>query len=106
MMFSWCKRQRSGGLTMLVVTDVEKHFAGVTAVAGVSFAVGMGEIVSMIGPNGAGKTTVFNMITGFYKPDKGSVLFDGAELAADCRRTRSPGSAWRGPFRISKSSAR
>lgn len=65
---------------MLVVKDVEKHFAGVTAVAGVSFAVAKGEIVSIIGPNGAGKTTVFNMITGFYKPDNGSVLFESNEL--------------------------
>jgi branched-chain amino acid transport system ATP-binding protein len=65
---------------MLVVTDIEKHFAGVAAVAGVSFSVAQGEIVSVIGPNGAGKTTVFNMITGFYKPDAGSILFEGKEL--------------------------
>ena len=45
------------------------------------FQVEEGQIVSVIGPNGAGKTTLFNMITGFYHPDRGTISFDGQELA-------------------------
>ena len=65
---------------MLEVTGLGKNFAGVTAVADFGFGVAEGEIVSLIGPNGAGKTSVFNMITGFYAADKGSVRFGGQEL--------------------------
>jgi branched-chain amino acid transport system ATP-binding protein len=45
-----------------------------------SFSVGEGETVALIGPNGAGKTTSFNLITGYYRPDAGSVLAFGREL--------------------------
>ncbi|MCB1463634.1 MAG: ABC transporter ATP-binding protein [Nitratireductor sp.] len=65
---------------MLKVSDLAKSFAGVKAVAGVSFEIAKGEILSMIGPNGAGKTSAFNMITGFYAPDAGSIVFEGREL--------------------------
>ena len=47
---------------------------------GISFRVAEGETVSIIGPNGAGKTTVFNLITGFYRADRGSVRFFGKEI--------------------------
>jgi branched-chain amino acid transport system ATP-binding protein len=50
------------------------------AVAGVDLVIERGEIMGMIGPNGAGKTTVFNLLTGIYKPDKGTVVFDGRNL--------------------------
>ncbi len=65
---------------MLLVEGVDKRFAGLTAVAGVGFAVARGEVVSIIGPNGAGKTSVFNMITGFYAADAGSIRFQDTEL--------------------------
>jgi ABC-type branched-subunit amino acid transport system ATPase component len=57
-----------------------KHFGGVKAVDGVDLEAHSGEILSVIGPNGAGKTTVFNIVTGFYTPDGGEMLFDGNSL--------------------------
>lgn len=65
---------------MLVVSDLKKNFAGLSAVSAVSFSVSEGEIVSMIGPNGAGKTSVFNMVTGFYTPDQGSIRLGAREV--------------------------
>jgi branched-chain amino acid transport system ATP-binding protein len=64
-------------MTLLSLKDVTKAFGGLMAVNQVSFDVAKGSIVGLIGPNGAGKTTVFNLITGNYTPDKGSVTFDG-----------------------------
>ena len=63
------------------IREVSKSFGGVQAVAGVSLDVNAGEITSVIGPNGAGKTTVLNMISGFYHPDRGRILLDGADIA-------------------------
>ena len=59
----------------LSVEGVSKNFGGVRAVAGISTAVRKGEIFAIIGPNGAGKTTLLNMVSGFYKPDEGAILF-------------------------------
>jgi branched-chain amino acid transport system ATP-binding protein len=56
------------------------RFGGLTAVKNFSAAIPRGSIVGLIGPNGAGKTTCFNMITGFYKPSEGQVLFNGADI--------------------------
>ena len=64
----------------LSVEGVSKHFGGVRAVARVSTAVRKGEIFAIIGPNGAGKTTLLNMVSGFYKPDEGSILFRGTDI--------------------------
>ena len=66
---------------MLEVENVSKRFAGVAAVSSVNFVIPEGKIVSIIGPNGAGKTSVFNMLTGFYRPDTGSIRFQGTEIA-------------------------
>ncbi|MEM4521232.1 MAG: ATP-binding cassette domain-containing protein, partial [Candidatus Bathyarchaeia archaeon] len=60
---------------MLAVEGLTKAFGGLVAVKNVSFSVNKGEILGLIGPNGAGKTTIFNLITGFLKPDSGSVTF-------------------------------
>jgi branched-chain amino acid transport system ATP-binding protein len=65
---------------LLEVSSITKRFGGLVAVNRVSFQVRRGEILGMIGPNGAGKTTVFNMITGIYRPDEGSIRLDGREL--------------------------
>jgi ABC-type branched-subunit amino acid transport system ATPase component len=56
---------------------ISKRFGGLTAVNDVDFDIPRGTIVSLIGPNGAGKTTFFNMITGYYSPTAGEILFDG-----------------------------
>nr|MBP6685190.1 ABC transporter ATP-binding protein [Leucobacter sp.] len=62
---------------LLEVQDLAVSFGGIKAVAGLSFSVHEGEIVSVIGPNGAGKTSAFNCISGFYRPNEGTVIFDG-----------------------------
>lgn len=60
--------------------DVVLRFEGVTAVAGVSFDVRPGELFAIIGPNGAGKTSVFNCLSGFYRPQEGSIRFIGTDI--------------------------
>jgi branched-chain amino acid transport system ATP-binding protein len=63
------------------IKKLTKRFGGLVAVSDVDIEIREGEIISIIGPNGAGKTTVFNMITGFYRPDSGSIRFNGLELS-------------------------
>ncbi len=65
---------------ILRVQNLYKSFGGLMAVNGVSFDVRPGMITGLIGPNGAGKTTTFNLISGFYKPDKGTILFKGEPI--------------------------
>jgi branched-chain amino acid transport system ATP-binding protein len=65
---------------LLEVANLSKSFAGLRAVADVSFAVPEGAIFAVIGPNGAGKTTLFNMIAGVYTPDEGSIAFAGGRI--------------------------
>ncbi len=67
-------------MPLLEARRVTKRFGGLVAVNEVDFTIAEGSIVSLIGPNGAGKTTFFNCITGAYRPDEGSILFDGREL--------------------------
>ena len=64
----------------LVIDGVEKRFGGVVAVDNISLAVRRGEIRSIIGPNGAGKTSLLNTISGFYRPEKGTIQFDGRDI--------------------------
>lgn len=66
---------------LLEVRDLSKKFGGIKAIDSLNFSVDEGQIVGIIGPNGAGKTTVFNLITGFYPPSSGSMVFKGASLA-------------------------
>ena len=68
------------GVPVLRVQGLSKNFGGVVAVDDVSFDVFEGEILGVIGPNGAGKTTVFNLITGIYKPDQGTVEYRGEDI--------------------------
>ncbi|HEV7666540.1 MAG TPA: ABC transporter ATP-binding protein [Chloroflexota bacterium] len=65
---------------LLELKGVTRSFGGLTAVKGVNLSVASGDIVGLIGPNGAGKTTLFNLITGTYRPNTGSVLFDGRDV--------------------------
>jgi len=60
--------------------DVHKHFGGVHAVNGVSFALERGRIHGLIGPNGSGKTTLFNCITGLERLDAGHVMLEGERI--------------------------
>jgi len=64
----------------LVIRGLNKRFGGLRAVQDVSFTVQENETVALIGPNGAGKTTSFNLITGFHRPDSGSVTAYGREI--------------------------
>ena len=68
-------------MSLLDLKGVSLSFAGSRVLDGVDFAVPAGAIVSLIGPNGAGKTSLFNCITGFYKPQQGSVRLDGTETS-------------------------
>jgi branched-chain amino acid transport system ATP-binding protein len=64
----------------LSIRNVSRQFGGVVAVNDVSFEVTPGELISVIGPNGAGKTTLLNMISGFYHPNSGAIVFAGGEI--------------------------
>jgi len=67
-------------LDILTVKGLTKSFGGLVAVKNLSFSVVKGEILGLIGPNGAGKTTVLNLVTGFLKPDAGSIIFKGEDV--------------------------
>ncbi|MEZ5783800.1 MAG: ABC transporter ATP-binding protein [Rhizobiaceae bacterium] len=66
---------------MLSVAGIMKSFGGVHALAGADLECSAGEIVGLIGPNGAGKSTLVNVVTGFLKPDAGTVSLNGREIA-------------------------
>jgi branched-chain amino acid transport system ATP-binding protein len=66
---------------VLVVRGLVKRFGGFTAVNDVSFKVDKGEILGLIGPNGSGKSTIFNVLSGALRPNAGSILFEGSEIA-------------------------
>ncbi|MGH2793590.1 MAG: ATP-binding cassette domain-containing protein, partial [Actinomycetota bacterium] len=68
------------GKPVLEVRDVSIRFGGVQALRAVSLTVTAEAIVGLIGPNGAGKTTLFNCISGFYRPDSGTILFHGHDI--------------------------
>ena len=74
------RRRRPAGTTLLRASGISKAYGGVRAVDGVSLEVRVGETVGLIGPNGAGKTTTFELLSGFGRPDTGSVWFDGRDV--------------------------
>jgi branched-chain amino acid transport system ATP-binding protein len=65
---------------ILEVKNLAKSFGQVKAVEDVTVDVREGELMGVIGPNGAGKTSVFNLLTGVYHPDTGSMIFDGTDI--------------------------
>ncbi|GLZ34614.1 ABC transporter ATP-binding protein [Lentzea sp. NBRC 105346] len=65
---------------VLEVSSIRLAFEGVVAVDDVSFSVEQGELFAVIGPNGAGKTSIFNVLSGVYRPQQGTVLFEGQSL--------------------------
>ena len=66
--------------TVLKVNDLHKNFGGIQAINGLSFELHRNEILGLLGPNGSGKTTLFNLITGVYAADSGSVEFMGKDI--------------------------
>lgn len=68
-------------MSLLEIREVTHYFGGLRAVYNLNLKLEGGELMGLIGPNGAGKTTVFNLVSGFYTPTEGEVLFLGQSLA-------------------------
>ncbi len=66
--------------TLLEIRNLKLSFGNVRAVNGVNLTVKKGELTAIIGPNGAGKTSLFNIITGYYHADQGTISFDGHQI--------------------------
>jgi branched-chain amino acid transport system ATP-binding protein len=79
-------------MSLLQVQKVSKHFGSLVAVSDVSMTVEPGELRAVIGPNGAGKTTFFNLITGFFRPTSGKIVFNGDDITGLLPARR----VWRG----------
>jgi ABC-type branched-subunit amino acid transport system ATPase component/ABC-type branched-subunit amino acid transport system permease subunit len=73
-------RPPAGEGSVLEVAGVSKSFGGIRAVRDASLTVSSGEIHALIGPNGAGKTTLFNLVSGLYAPDGGTIRLHGHEI--------------------------
>ncbi len=67
-------------MLLLTLDQVTKRFGGLTAVNAVTAEIRSQDLVGIIGPNGAGKTTLFNLISGFYAPDEGRIVFEGEDI--------------------------
>lgn len=67
-------------MKLLEIRKLSKHFGGLASLCEVSFDVSCGEILGIIGPNGAGKTTLFNLISRFFPPTNGKIIFKGQEI--------------------------
>ena|SRR5215469_5336896 len=66
--------------SLLEISELTKTFGGVRAVNNCTFAVPEGQVVGLIGPNGAGKSTVVDLVSGFGRPDSGTIMFAGEQL--------------------------
>jgi len=66
---------------ILTVENVYKRFGGINAVNGAGFGIAPGSVTALIGPNGAGKTSLFNVISGFYRADRGNISYEGHSIA-------------------------
>ena len=67
-------------MALLEVKNLGISFGGLRAVNAFDIKIEKGQLYGLIGPNGAGKTTIFNLLTGVYKPDEGSVILDGVNI--------------------------
>ena len=72
---------------MLSVKGLSISFGGLKAVNNFAINIEKGQLYGLIGPNGAGKTTIFNLLTGVYKPDTGTILLNGQNLTGKSRPT-------------------
>jgi len=77
-------------MQLLKIEGLSKSFGGLKAVDNVTFNVGEGEIIGLIGPNGSGKTTTLNLLTGFLKPNAGTVMFAGENITGISRSQMCP----------------
>jgi ABC-type branched-subunit amino acid transport system ATPase component len=77
-------------MSLFTVNELSKEFDGVKAIDHLSFEIKKGTITALIGPNGAGKTTAFNIITGFLRPSRGDVFFNGKRIT------------WLNPYKIAR----
>src|SRR5215467_13271545 len=68
-------------MPLLQARRLTRRFGGLVAVNRLDLTTEPGEVLGVIGPNGAGKTTLFSLLTGFLKPDSGSILFDGIDVS-------------------------
>jgi branched-chain amino acid transport system ATP-binding protein len=73
--------RQPAGTPLLEVRHLTRRFGGLKAVDDLSFTVPAGAIHGLIGPNGAGKTTTFNLVSGFYAPNSGQILYEGRDVA-------------------------
>ncbi|MDR1360358.1 MAG: ATP-binding cassette domain-containing protein, partial [Deltaproteobacteria bacterium] len=64
-------------MALLEIKGLTQHFGGLQALTNISMTLEEHELVGQIGPNGAGKTTVFNLVSGFYTPTEGTIIFNG-----------------------------
>ncbi len=69
-------------MSILRVENLTKNFGGVLALSDLSFEVEFGKVFGIIGPNGSGKTTFFNLTTGFLRPERGHILFQGKDMTS------------------------
>jgi branched-chain amino acid transport system ATP-binding protein len=74
------KDGRRSGQVLLDVVDLQVRYGAITAIKGISFHVGDGEIVALLGANGAGKTTTQKTVSGMLRPSAGSITFDGRRI--------------------------
>jgi branched-chain amino acid transport system ATP-binding protein len=72
--------RRRAGQVLLDVVDLQVRYGAITAIKGISFHVGDGEIVALLGANGAGKTTTQKTVSGMLRPSAGSITFDGGRI--------------------------
>ena len=79
---SFLKKNVEKNKPLLVIEGVSKSFGGVQALNKVSMNIDSGTIHGLIGPNGSGKTTLVNIVSGFYKKDKGKILFEGEDISS------------------------
>lgn len=67
-------------MSLLTIVDVTKRFGGLVAVDKVSLEIDEGELIGIVGPNGSGKTTLFNVISGVFYPEEGTITFEGRDI--------------------------
>ena len=68
--------------TILVASDINKRFGAIIAASGINLSLNSNEILGIIGANGAGKTTFLNMVTGYLRPDSGTIKYRETDITS------------------------